>query len=144
MPVETHAPKIVNRAATSSPAAASRSVQCQPVRNRTAPHVQASLKVSSPKDPAEKEADATASKIMRMAVPEGSVAYVRTESGGVFRQVKGEEKEKKLQRFEPPYIARFAGCIPMRKAEGQPNVASNAIEVTTPSRVSPSRACVNS
>jgi hypothetical protein len=125
MPVETHAPKIVNRAATSSPAAASRSVQCQPVRNRTAPHVQASLKVSSPKDPAEKEADATASKIMRMAVPEGSVAYVRTESGGVFRQVKGEEKEKKLQRFESPYIARFAGCIPMRKAEGQPNVASN-------------------
>lgn len=125
MPVETHAPKIVNRAATSAAAAASRSVQCQPVRNRTAPHVQASLKVSSPKDPAEKEADATASKIMRMAVPEGSVAYVRTESGGVFRQVKGQEKEKKLQRFESPYIARFAGCIPMRKAEGQPNVASN-------------------
>jgi len=125
MPVETHAPKIVNRAATSSPAAASRSVQCQPVRNRTTPRVQASLKVSSPRDPAEKEADATARKIMRMAVPESSVAYLRTESGGVFRQVKGEEKEKTLQRFESPYIARFAGCTPMRKAEGQPNVASN-------------------
>lgn len=120
MPVETQASKIVNRAASVFPAAASRLAQAC-----TAPCLQTSLKVSSPKDPAEKEADTTSKQIMRMVVPESSVAYVRMESGGVFRQLKRDEKNEKLQRFQSPYIERFAGCIPMRRAEGQPNVASN-------------------
>src|SRR5262244_4035876 len=109
MSAETLAPKIVNRPATLSPAANSRYIQCNPVQNFTAPRIQATLKVSSPKDPAEKEADATAKRIMRMAIPESSIAYVKSGGKGVFRQVKPEEKEKKLQRrFESPYIARFA------------------------------------
>nr|WP_277875247.1 DUF4157 domain-containing protein [Alkalinema sp. FACHB-956] len=73
-----------------------------------------------------------------MAVPESSISYVRTEKGGVFRQVKPEEREKdkKIQRsLQSPYIQRFAntGIFTQRnlddriqrKAEGQPNVASN-------------------
>ncbi|MGI0495389.1 eCIS core domain-containing protein [Alkalinema pantanalense CENA528] len=109
---------------------------------------QSAMKVSSPQDSAEKEADRTAQKIMRMAVPESSISYVRTEKGSVFRQVKPEEKEKdkKIQRqlqssslrspsLQSPYIQRFAntGIFTQRnredsihrKAEGQPNVASN-------------------
>ncbi|HBL58851.1 MAG TPA: hypothetical protein DDZ80_10140 [Cyanobacteria bacterium UBA8803] len=96
-----------------------------------------STKVSSPNDPAEKEADSTAKKIMRMAVSESSIAYMKTGSGGVFRQVKQEEKDKKLQtKLQSPYITRFAdsGIFTQpqkkeekiqRQAEGQPNVASN-------------------
>ncbi|MBV9773237.1 MAG: DUF4157 domain-containing protein, partial [Gemmatimonadetes bacterium] len=125
--------KTVNRAATAHPAAAPQIVQRRPA-GPSALRVQASsLRVSSPSDPAEKEADATAKKVMRMAIPEGSIAYVRGERGGVFRQVddrkkKEEEKKEKLpggkriqRRLESPYLARFV----QRKAEGQPNVASN-------------------
>jgi Domain of unknown function (DUF4157) len=102
------------------------------------------MKVSSPKDPAEKEADSTAKKIMRMAVPESSIAsgtseavgYVQSGSGGIFRQVKQEEKDKKVQtKLRSPYINRFASSgiftqrhpenIIQRKSEGQPDVASN-------------------
>lgn len=111
-----------------------RCVQCKPVVTR----VQPSLRVSSPKDSAEKEAEATAKKITGMAVPESSISYRRNGDHPVFRQVKPEEKEKKLQRsFESPYLMRFAasGIFAQkreerppriqRKAEGQPNVASN-------------------
>jgi len=130
--LETARSKTVNRAAAARPAAAA------PVAVRNvSPRVQPAMKVSSPKDPAEREADATAKKIMRMAVPDSSVAYVKAGSGGVFRQIKKDEKEKKLQaRLESPYVARFAasGIFAktgkeedkiQRKAEGQPNVASN-------------------
>lgn len=130
--------KTVNRPAAAPPAA-SRFVQRKAAEARSRARIQPSLKVSSPKDPAEKEAEATAKKIMRMTLPESSVAFVKTGmGGGVFRQVKPEEKEKKLQRrFESPYITRFAACgiftqkaekeekKILRKAEGQPNVASN-------------------
>ncbi|MEY2497294.1 MAG: hypothetical protein QOD12_850 [Verrucomicrobiota bacterium] len=100
--------------------------------------VQASLQVSSPKDSAEKEAESTAKKVTGMAVPESSVGYLRSGGHGVFRQVKPEEKDKKLQRsFESPYLTRFAASgifaqkreekppLIHRKAEGQPNVSSN-------------------
>ncbi|MEG4114104.1 MULTISPECIES: eCIS core domain-containing protein [unclassified Microcoleus] len=131
--------KTVNRAATvQKPAAALKGVQRQAVTTRSSVQIQASMKVSSPKDPAEKEADATAKKIMRMAIPESSIAYVKTGSDGLFRQVKQEEKEKKVQtKLRSPYITRFAdsGIFTQpkkkedeniqRKAEGQPNVASN-------------------
>ena len=131
--------KTVNRAATvQKPAASIKGVQRQAVVGRSSLQLQSSLKVSSPKDPAEKEAEATTKKVMRMTVPESSISYVRTDSGGVFRQVKKEEKEKKIQaKLESPYITRFAntGIFTQpkkkeeekiqRKAEGQPNVAAN-------------------
>lgn len=100
-------------------------------------YIQTSQKISSPHDPAEKEADVTAKKIMRMAVSESSIALVRTDSGGVFRQVKKEEKEKKIQtKLQSPYITRFMASgvftknnkeegIIQRKAEGISNVASD-------------------
>ncbi|BAY09891.1 eCIS core domain-containing protein [Calothrix sp. NIES-2098] len=130
--------KTVNRAATVQKPAASVAV--------AGVQLQTSMRVSSPKDPAEKEADATAKKIMRMAVPESSISYVKTDKGGVFRQVKQEEKEKKIQTklrspqglpLASPYIHRFAnsGIFTQpkkkeeekiqRKAEGQANVAAN-------------------
>lgn len=131
--------KTVNRSATvQKPAASLKGVQRQAVAGRGSLQLQSSLKVSSPQDSAEKEADSTAKKIMRMAVPERSIAAVKTGSDIVFRQVKKEEKEKKIQaKLQSPYITRFAqtGIFTQpkkreeekiqRKAEGQPNVASN-------------------
>jgi hypothetical protein len=135
--VETSQYKTTNRPATvQKPAASLKTVQRKAVTVRNPVQLQTSMQVSSPKDPAEKEADATAKKIMRMAVPESSISYVKTEKGGVFRQVKQEEKDKKVQpKLQSPYITRFADSgaftqrkqedtIP-RKAEGQPNIASN-------------------
>ncbi len=113
--------KIVNRAAIAhKPAASVKQVQRQVVTNRSSVQVQASTKVSSPNDAAEKEADTTSKKIMRMAIPESSIAYVKTASGGLFRQVKQEEKEKKIQtKLRSPYISRFAnsGIFTQRKPE---------------------------
>ncbi|WP_019498218.1 DUF4157 domain-containing protein [Pseudanabaena sp. PCC 6802] len=132
--METGQYKTINRASTvQKPAASLKSVQT--VVPRGSVQLQ-SMKVSSPKDPAEKEADTTAKKIMRMAIPESSIAYVKTGSDGLFRQVKQEEKDKKVQtKLRSPYISRFADSgiftqrkpedIIQRKAEGQPNVASN-------------------
>lgn len=131
--------KTVNRATTvQKPAASIKGVQRQAVAAKGSLQLQSSLKVSSPKDPAEKEADTTAKKIMRMAVPESSISYVRTGDQGVFRQIKKEEKDKKIQtKLQSPYITRFAntGIFTQskkkeeekiqRKAEGQPNVAAN-------------------
>jgi hypothetical protein len=119
--------KIVNRAAIAQkPAASVKQVQRQVVTNRSSVQVQTSTKVSSPHDAAEKEADTTSKKIMRMAIPESSIAYVKTDSGGLFRQVKQEEKEKKVQtKLRSPYINRFAdsGLFTQRKAEGENTIA---------------------
>lgn len=135
--METSQYKTTNRPATvQKPAASLKTVQRKAVTVRNPVQLQASMQVSSPKDPAEKEADGTAKKIMRMAVPESSISYVKTEKGGVFRQVKQEEKDKKVQpKLQSPYITRFAdsGAFTQRKpedtihrkAEGQPNIASN-------------------
>jgi Domain of unknown function (DUF4157) len=130
--------KTVNRAATvqkntQKPAAATPGVQRKAVAAKGAVQLSA-MKVSSPKDPAEKEADSTAKKIMRMAVPESSIKL--SGSGGIFRQVKQEEKDKKVQtKLRSPYINRFANSgifaqrhsenIIQRKSEGQPDVESN-------------------
>jgi hypothetical protein len=134
--VEVVQHKTTNRAATvQKPAALLKRVQRQAVAGRGSLQLQSSLKVSSPKDPAEKEADVTAQKIMRMAVSESSISYVGNERGGVFRQVKQEEKEKKVQtKLQSPYITRFAnsgiftqqqpGETVQSKGEGQPNVTS--------------------
>jgi hypothetical protein len=63
--------------------------------------VQASLRLSAPNDPAEKEAAVTARKIMRMQVPESSVSYLSTGTGGLFRAFRKEDRADKLRRPEP-------------------------------------------
>lgn len=133
--MDTIQTKTVNRPAPVIQAAASPSVVQRQTVTATVPiQVQTAPKVSSPRDPAEQEAEATAKKIMRMSIPDGAIAQVKTESGNVFRQVKPEEKEKKIQRrLQSPYITRFANSgvftqrdkLLQRKAEGQPNVASS-------------------
>jgi len=100
--------------------------------------VAVAMKVSSPRDPAEKEAEATARQIMRMAAPENARVFAGTAGGGVLRQGTKEEKKKRLQaRFESPQIARFPGAGIFarqkkkeeeqirRKAEGTPDVGAN-------------------
>lgn len=137
--METARHKTATRSVSPQPKpAAAPQIQRRATSGAAKVQCQSAMKVSSPHDPAEKEADRTAQKIMRMAVPESSISYVRTEKGGVFRQVKPEEREKdkKIQRsLQSPYIQRFAntGIFTQRnlddriqrKAEGQPNVASN-------------------
>lgn len=107
-------------------AAAAARVQPPSVR-AAAPRVQlSSLRVSSPSDPAEKEATATAKKVVSMSIPDRAIAFVRTAAGGVFRAVagKGKEKENELERerrlrdprtWQPPQVARFAGTGLFRK-----------------------------
>jgi len=135
--------KTVNRAATTQPAAAIKQVQRKTNNTMSTPIVQASMKVSRPHDPEEKEAEDTSRKVMRMAIPDSQIVYTRDAEGGVFRQVdkreeqdrKKPKKEKKLQgKFLSPYISRFsvaglfakprAGLV-QRKLEGQPDVSGN-------------------
>ena len=122
---------VVNRSAAQplhvqrSAAAAAR-VQPPSVR-AAAPRVQlSSLRVSSPSDPAEKEATTTAKKVVSMSIPDRAIAFVRTAAGGVFRQItgKGKEKENELERekrlrdprsWQPPQVARFADTGLFRK-----------------------------
>jgi hypothetical protein len=131
--LETARYKIVNRTADTQPAAVQKNAQPVPVVPCNGMRLQTASKVSSPLDPAEQEAESTSKKIMRMAVPESSIAYVKTSGGGVFRQVKQEEKDKKLQpKLQSPYLTRFAdsGVFAQRredklqrKAEGQAPIA---------------------
>ena len=60
--------KIVNRAATARPAAAPLVQRATGGPGGTAVRVQTALRVSSPADPAEREAESTAKRIMRMAL----------------------------------------------------------------------------
>jgi hypothetical protein len=79
-------------------------------------------KVSAPSDPTEREASATAKRIMRLAAPEGT--------GGT-----AVPRQGVVRGFLSPYVARFAktqGLIGRsaahglaRKGEGQPDVASS-------------------
>ena len=142
--------KTVNRSATVQPAASPKVVQRKAVAATMPVSIQTSMKVSSPHDPAEKEAESTTKKIMRMTIPEGSIAAVRTPGGEVYRKIKEEQKQQpKLHaKFVSPYISRFAGTgvltrrdieketlqrkealLPeekiQRKAEGQPDVSAN-------------------
>jgi len=83
----------------------------------------ASLQVSSPSDPAEREAQTTAQRIVNTATPDGSIGASRT---------------AELQRsFQSPYLMRFAGSgifaqttgpatqRVYRKEQGQPTVTSD-------------------
>jgi hypothetical protein len=115
--------KIVNRPATAQPAAAPQFVHTG-THGQRAEQVQASLNVSSPHDPAEKEAEVTAKRIVRMPEP----GQPGTHGGNTQRH------------FESPYIARFAdsgvaarrepGSI-LRKAEGSANVTADVQNTRT-------------
>lgn len=99
--------KTVNRAVTTKPAAA---FQMQ------------TSKVSSPHDPAEKEASATAKRVMQRVVPESSVAYVPVGEGGFFAKSSG------IHRYSAKGIFakhKNEHLEINRKAEGPPDVSSN-------------------
>jgi len=68
---------------------------------------QTAMKVSSPNDPAEREAAATAAHVMRMSVPEGLASPAPARD--LFRVPKKEEPDQRVhRRFESPYISRFS------------------------------------
>ena len=123
--------KTATSSAKSQPAAAPKSVQRRAAPLRPALTIQASSTVSSPHDPAEKEAENTARKIMRMPLPESSAAAVRSGPDGIFRQIAREEKEKQPPPGPPlPRISRFVDKAPIardwiqRTASGEAGVAS--------------------
>ena len=112
--METTAHKTANRAApVLQPASAHPQAQPTVMPSRGSLRVQRATKVSSPSDPAEKEADSTAQQVMRMAISDSAVAYTKTPRGGVFRQINRTPKaavQTKLHRATSPYIARFANA----------------------------------
>ena len=98
----------VTRKATQPAAAIARKVH--PRLSKVSRGITQTKRLSSPNDPAEHEADATASQVMSMNVPSSSVSFVPTSKGGVFRQIaKDNDKDEVQTKFESPYIARFAG-----------------------------------
>jgi hypothetical protein len=118
--------KIVNRAAATHKPAAAVAITAP------APSVQRATRVSSPGEPAEREAEATAKHVMRMSVPEGSIRLVPSANGGVYRQVDEKERKPRIS----PHVARFAHIGPwkksidekekiQRKAEGPPRASSD-------------------
>jgi hypothetical protein len=100
---------------TAQPAAQPPAHTAPPISFGRPSRIQAATRVSSPEDSEEKEAESTAAQVMRMAVPDSGVAYVRNGTGGVFRQVEPEvepgpeEQGGATRAFRSPYIARFAG-----------------------------------
>ncbi|WP_437971300.1 DUF4157 domain-containing protein [Sorangium sp. So ce260] len=115
--------KTVNRSPAPAPGPAA-----HPVASAAAGPVQlqGAVRVSSPRDPAEREADATAKKILRMPAPEAAAGAGEPGlRGGVGTLAR---------RLESPWIARFAdsarlirehGAAPTiaRKGDGPPAVA---------------------
>ena len=66
---------------------------------------------------------------MRMPAPDRASTRVQPQPYGILRRVKQDEKERTIQRFESPYLARFAASgVPMAKgrdlAQTPPGVAS--------------------
>jgi hypothetical protein len=108
--LETAKQKTVSRAADKAAASLLKVAgNGHAVSSRSSVNIQASLKVSHPKDPAEVEAVGTAKKVMRMSIPESTVSMVKSHSGaGVFREVKKDDKDKKIQRSQSAYLSRFA------------------------------------
>src|SRR5258708_3336995 len=69
-------------------------IRVQRLANSSAPFLASSLAVSSPRDASEREAGATANKIVRMPAQSG-VAYVNTGTGNVFRLLKSPESDER-------------------------------------------------
>src|SRR5262245_23392583 len=110
---------MVNRPATVQPAAVPQLVQHTNGGGQGAEPIQTSLNVSSPHDPAEKEAEATARRIVQMPAPEHPGAHGQSTA---------------QRHFASPYIARFADAgvgarrehaSIQRKAEGPGSMAGN-------------------
>lgn len=112
--------KVVNRPAAPRPAPAA--IPLRPVPTGTVQR-QSTMRVSSPRDPAEREAETTARKIMRMATPEVAVAT-------------GVGDAPLRRKLESPYIARFSDSIRLmrqhtappagpHRGEGAPTVNAN-------------------
>lgn len=94
--------------------------------------VQTFGRISSPNDPAEREADAIARKIVRMALPEGAVPAIRSDRAGILRRARGSDPRPVTAaglRF--PSIGRFADAgvligkggrmdVVARRDEGEP------------------------
>ena len=114
--------KIVNRAAAPAPAPAPQPVQALLPRGV---QLQA-LRLSSPSDPAEREAESTARKVVRMPVPDLAPA-VAPAATGIARRAGTAGTARSRPPFVSPYVARFAGALPAlaRKVEGQPDTGAN-------------------
>lgn len=105
---DTHGSQVALARAAMTDASATPSLFLAPQSG--APHLQTSLNVSSPHDPAEKEAESSAKQVVGMAVPDKSVALVGNGGNAVFRQVAGPSKNSKPSaRLVSPYITRNIG-----------------------------------
>jgi hypothetical protein len=80
------------------------------VARRIEPRLQAAAKVSSPHDPAEKEADNTAQRIMRMAIPKGA---------GVIRQRRPADELQRKAEGTPDVSSSVSAEIRNRMASGE-------------------------
>ncbi|WP_310601222.1 DUF4157 domain-containing protein [Desulfobulbus sp.] len=88
--------------------AAAQAVQRRPTAQGCGPvAVQCSLKLSSPGDPAEREAEAWAGKVARSA-PKNGAGPARTEAAGAWGQARTGATVSPA-RLVSPYLARFAG-----------------------------------
>jgi len=118
--LETVKTKTINRPETTGPAPAARTLRNPAPSQRV--QCRSSLQVSSRTDPSEKEAEATAKAVMRMAAPESAWANAHRGAGGLLRQAADEEKEAPVggegiqTAFVSPYIARFAGVVDGRSS----------------------------
>ena len=99
-----------------------------------------SLAVSSPHDPAEKEATATAGKIVRMGARPDSVSYVNKGTGGVFRLLKSPVLRQPLEiKHRAQTVTRSALTVPL--IERQPIEAT--IQTARSSSTASSRVAAN-
>lgn len=84
--------------------------------------LQSTMRVSSPRDSAEREADTTARRIMRMASPEVAVA-----SG----EGSGGPRDTLHRKLESPYIARFASSIQLMRQHAAASTANVSASVAS-------------
>lgn len=108
--MESTARKTTTAATPAPPATQPAAQTAPPVSMGSRSQIQMATRVSSPEDADEKEAEATAAEVMRMAIPDAGVARVNAPGGGVFRQVGSVPEDKRNERsvFRSPYLARFS------------------------------------
>lgn len=84
--------------------------------------MQASMRVSSPQDPAEREAVSVADRVMKMQVPQNKVSCT---PGGVYRLLMGNEKNRQSVQAVSPSIQRFTSVYRIiSRRENNENVTS--------------------
>ncbi|MDJ0845627.1 eCIS core domain-containing protein [Crocosphaera sp.] len=126
--METLKSKTVNRSKTVQPAASRKGMQCRDAGKSSLQTKSFTPKISSPKDPAEKEANATAKRIMHMTAVESSHPSTIESNGSIFRQ--SEEEETVQPQLRSPYIARFARPEIFRQAEAEEEKIQRQVEET--------------